>query len=314
MAETKLITLDNLTEFKNQYEANISSKKLALTQLVANPNVSDAVELNTIQIKGSNYKITHKTKTSELTNDSGFITKSVSTLTNYYTKAEITTLIDAIATIEFKIVEELPTSGASNIIYLVAHSHSTDDGYDEYVYINSAWEKIGNTDIDLSDYATTAYVKSTFAPVGDIPTVNNPTITITQAGATRGSFSLNQSGAATIALTDTTYTLPTASSSVLGGVKVGSNLSISNGVLSAVQGKITIDSSISSTSTNPVQNKVIYTQLATKQATLSTAQLSAANSGITSTKVATYDGYATTLEGKADAVYATTAEITALFA
>ena len=34
------------------------------------------------------------------------------------------------------------------------------------------------------------------------------------------------------------YSLPTASSSVLGGVKVGSNLTISNGVLSAVQGTV----------------------------------------------------------------------------
>lgn len=34
------------------------------------------------------------------------------------------------------------------------------------------------------------------------------------------------------------YTLPTASGTVLGGIKVGSNLTISNGVLSAVQGKV----------------------------------------------------------------------------
>lgn len=34
------------------------------------------------------------------------------------------------------------------------------------------------------------------------------------------------------------YVLPTASSTVLGGVKIGSNLTISNGVISAVQGKV----------------------------------------------------------------------------
>lgn len=34
------------------------------------------------------------------------------------------------------------------------------------------------------------------------------------------------------------YTLPTASGTVLGGIKVGSNLTISNGVLSAVQGEV----------------------------------------------------------------------------
>ena len=34
------------------------------------------------------------------------------------------------------------------------------------------------------------------------------------------------------------YSLPTASSTVLGGVKIGNNLTISNGIISAVQGKV----------------------------------------------------------------------------
>ena len=62
----------------------------------------------------------------------------------------------------------------------------------------------------------------------------NGKVTIKQAGTTVGSFTMNQSGATTIELTDSSYTLPTASATVLGGVKVGSNLSISSdGTLSA---------------------------------------------------------------------------------
>ena len=61
--------------------------------------------------------------------------------------------------------------------------------------------------------------------------------------------------------------------------------------LAKKQNNITIDSALSSTSTNPVQNKVVNNALAGKQATLTTAQLGAANSGITSAKVTTYDGY-----------------------
>ncbi len=57
------------------------------------------------------------------------------------------------------------------------------------------------------------------------------------------------------------------------------------------------DSAMSSTSTNAVQNKVVNTALSKKQNNLSTAQLNAANSGITADKVATYDAYAT---GKQD--------------
>lgn len=61
---------------------------------------------------------------------------------------------------------------------------------------------------------------------------------------------------------------------------------------------VTVDSSLSSTSENPVQNKVINSALNGKQASLSTAQLNACNSGITSAKVSTYDGYQAQINGK----------------
>lgn len=56
-----------------------------------------------------------------------------------------------------------------------------------------------------------------------------------------------------------TYSLPIASSSVLGGIKVGSGLSIdpSTGTLTATGTSITIDTAMSDSSTNAVQNKVI---------------------------------------------------------
>ena len=71
------------------------------------------------------------------------------------------------AGLEYVVVTELPTASAETMgkIYLVAHSHGTDDIYDEYLTIRTAqsgipvtftysWEKIGNTDIDLSNYVT----------------------------------------------------------------------------------------------------------------------------------------------------------------
>ena len=54
----------------------------------------------------------------------------------------------------------------------------------------------------------------------------------------------------------TEYTLPTASASTLGGVKVGSNLAINDGVLTAA-----VDSVLSGSSTNPVQNSVINSNI-----------------------------------------------------
>ncbi len=51
-----------------------------------------------------------------------------------------------------QIVEELPSVGQNNILYLLPKTGGTSDAYDEYMWINSAWEKIGTTDIDLTDY------------------------------------------------------------------------------------------------------------------------------------------------------------------
>lgn len=74
-----------------------------------------------------------------------------------------------------------------------------------------------------------------------IPSVGNGTVTIKQNGATKGSFTLNQSGNATIELTDnnTVYSLPTATSSTLGGVKVGSNITNSSGTISLTKANVT---------------------------------------------------------------------------
>ena len=54
------------------------------------------------------------------------------------------------------------------------------------------------------------------------------------------------------------HTLPKASASTLGGIKVGSGLTVENdGTVSATGTDVTIDSALSSSSTNPVQNKVV---------------------------------------------------------
>ena len=65
----------------------------------------------------------------------------------------VTAAIADITGFHAEIVTELPASGQSNILYLVAKSTAASgDGYDEYLYINGAWERVGSTDIDLSGY------------------------------------------------------------------------------------------------------------------------------------------------------------------
>lgn len=98
------------------------------------------------------------TATSDLTNDSGFITNTVNNLANYYLKSEtydkteVDNLIGAITGVEFEIVQSLPQTGDAGTIYLVPSSGTAPDIYDEYIYVNNSWEKIGTTDIDLSQY------------------------------------------------------------------------------------------------------------------------------------------------------------------
>ena len=61
------------------------------------------------------------------------------------------------------------------------------------------------------------------------------------------------------------YSLPEATAGTLGGVKVGANLSIgADGTLSADAQQIAVDEELSDTSTNPVQNKIIYKALGEK--------------------------------------------------
>lgn len=102
------------------------------------------------------------TKTSDLTNNSGFITKAVNDLTNYYlksetyTKEEVQSLISAVNSVTLQKVESLPEPGESNVIYLVPKSGSGNDIYDEYIFIDGKPEHIGSTQVDLSNYVQEA--------------------------------------------------------------------------------------------------------------------------------------------------------------
>lgn len=115
------------------------------------------------------------TRVSQLENDSGYLSvetdptvpawaKAANKPT--YTAAEvgatteqevnemIANAIGNIHSFEFVVVNELPTENIkTNVIYLVPKSAAEKDIYDEYLYIGNNWEKIGNTQASLSDYA-----------------------------------------------------------------------------------------------------------------------------------------------------------------
>ena len=79
-------------------------------------------------------------------------------LTNVYTKTETDSVIAAaIAAVDHlsrEIVETLPENASENVIYMVRREGGAgQDVYNEYMYINGVWEIIGDTYVDLTDYA-----------------------------------------------------------------------------------------------------------------------------------------------------------------
>ena len=78
--------------------------------------------------------------------------------TSVYTKQQtdnaIATAIAAVDHLSREIVEALPETANENVIYMVLRGGGTgQDVYNEYMYINGAWEIIGDTSVDLTDYA-----------------------------------------------------------------------------------------------------------------------------------------------------------------
>lgn len=83
-------------------------------------------------------------------------TNNTQVATTAFVTTAIGDAVDDITSFEYEIVASLPATGEKGTIYLVAHAHGTGDAYDEYMWINNAFEKIGNTDIDLSGYVQEA--------------------------------------------------------------------------------------------------------------------------------------------------------------
>ncbi len=95
-------------------------------------------------------------------------------LQNYYTKSEIDQMINIGLKIE--VVAELPTEDIkTDTIYLVPKSGEGSDNYDEYIYLEDteAWEHIGSTDIDLTNYYNKAEIDAKLTDYSTIDYVDN---------------------------------------------------------------------------------------------------------------------------------------------
>lgn len=126
-------------------------------------NVIEDIKVNgtSMSVSEKSVNISVPTKTSDITNDSGFVTNIVNDLVNYYlksevyTKEEVQSLIGRISSLELIKVDALPTENIkTSAIYLVPKEQSEESNiYTEYIYMDGKWEIIGDTSVDLSQYA-----------------------------------------------------------------------------------------------------------------------------------------------------------------
>lgn len=119
-------------------------------------SVNDKKKLDAIASGAQVNKIeTVKVNGTALTPDSS---KAVNVDLSAYAKSDavnsqIATAVSGITQIDYTVVDSLPSTGKKGVIYLVANSGTGTNIYDEYIYINSKFEKLGSREMDLSSYA-----------------------------------------------------------------------------------------------------------------------------------------------------------------
>ena len=227
--------------------------------------------------------------------------------------AAIASAIGGITELEYLVVSTLPASGTKGVIYLVPHQHGTRDIYDEYIWVNNAFEKIGSTDVDLSQYLLKTDI-SAWAKAS-----TKPTYTASEVGAlpdttqipTKVSDLTNDSGFIT-GYTETDPTVPawaktpskpTYTAYEVGALPDSTEIPSKTSDLTNDSGFITSSSVPSAYTSNPQMDGTASAGSSTawargdhrhptdtsRQAALSSTQLAAVNSGVTAAKVQEWD-------------------------
>lgn len=189
LSEIKGSSTTSISDLKTELQANIDKKQDKLTfdgsYSSSNPvatkttvtNAINALDVSDTAVEGQFVTSVKETDgkisvtRSEITKanvglgnvvNAGQDSTPISGSSNYITSGGVKSYVDSaisgVSQFKYEVVSSLPTASASTMgkIYLVSHSHGSTDTYDEYITIQSgssySWEKLGNTDIDLSGY------------------------------------------------------------------------------------------------------------------------------------------------------------------
>lgn len=185
----------------------------------------------------------------------------------YYTETEIdakvnniNSQINSLIGFTATIVNSLPATGEVGVMYLKLNTSASVEGniYDEYIWVNNKFEKIGSTEttVDLSGYVkqtemnTQLANKANINHTHDIASLPDETDML---GHMENDFytALDTKAGKTIATSSVNGLMSKEDKSKLDGIATEAN-------------KTVVDSSLSSSSTNPVQNKVVNSALGGK--------------------------------------------------
>ena len=232
----KLASTDEITGIEGEFYTKGQIDSLLST---VNQTISD---LNAAAMKKADNLSDVADVATARTNLGVYSTTQVDTaVSNALTEAKSYTDSKFSTALSYQVVESLPDTGEANVIYLVPRTEPGDQNvYDEYMWENNAWEKIGNTEVDL-----TGYIKT-----GD--------------SATLGNLTVNNGGAVSVTDGDDTTTITTA-------IVTTGTVSVSSGVTIKGKNILTVDDTSLGTSTTAVpSSKAVNDALSTTASAIQT--------------------------------------------
>lgn len=296
-----------LTAYETKNDAAVA-KKVDKTTTVNGHALSGNVTITAADVQLGN--VQNKTL------DTAVIAGSGNYITSGAVKSYVDGAISGVKQFKYEVVTELPTAAASTMgkIYLVAHTHnpsdSQPDSYDEFITLESGtatktykWERIGNTDINLSEYVKTlsgtanSGVITNLSKSGNTLTVTSTSLAVSAptANGNATAFIDSVSQAANGKITATKKTIPTATASALGLVRGGTTSGKTYGVTVGSDGAMTVAVPWTDTNTNDNQTIGVGTTTFDKNALVKLVQ------GTNVTISADAAAKTITINGKSDA-------------
>lgn len=115
--------------------------------------ISQAGKIDKIKVNGVEQTVTNKTVEISVPTNNNQLANGAGYQTATDVNGLIASALGDIQGISVSIVQTLPATGETGILYFVTNPDGENpNSYDEYIWLGSAYEKIGAVDLDLSGY------------------------------------------------------------------------------------------------------------------------------------------------------------------